>query len=142
MTGSSSGIGFKTALTLARNRFYAYAKMRNLSLRYQKIANKKALLLKVIQLDVASDRDLSAKNAIQEIISEKQRIDILVNNASYELLRAVEDFSIEEEIKPQFEINLYGVERVTQQVLPMTRRQKRGRNNKCKFYTRYSRISI
>jgi NAD(P)-dependent dehydrogenase (short-subunit alcohol dehydrogenase family) len=117
--------------------------MRNLSLRYQKIADKKVLPLKVIQLDVASDRDLSAKNAIQEkIISEKQRIDILVNNASYELLRAVEDFSIEEEIKPQFEINLYGVVRGTQQVLPMTRRQKRGRNNKCKFYTRYSRISI
>ena len=86
MTGSSSGIGFKTALTLARIRFYTYAKMRNLSLRYQKIANKKALLLKVIQLDVASDRDLSAKNAIQEIISEKQWIDILVNNVSYELL--------------------------------------------------------
>jgi NAD(P)-dependent dehydrogenase (short-subunit alcohol dehydrogenase family) len=60
VTGSSSGIGFKTALTLARIRFYTYAKMRNLSLRYQKIANKKALPLKVIQLDVASDRDLSA----------------------------------------------------------------------------------
>src|ERR671919_2682566 len=87
VTGSSSGIGFKTALTLARNGFYTYATMRNLkkSTSIKEIANKEALPLKVVQLDVDSD-DLSAKNAIQEIISEKQRIDILVNNAGYGLV--------------------------------------------------------
>ena len=47
------------------------------------------------------------KNAIQEIISEKQRIDILVNNAGYGLIGPIEDISIQEEIKPQFETNLY-----------------------------------
>jgi NAD(P)-dependent dehydrogenase (short-subunit alcohol dehydrogenase family) len=80
ITGSSSGIGFETALTLARNGFYTYATMRNVkkSTRIKEIANKEALPLKVIQLDV--NDDLSAKNAIQEIVSEKQRIDILVNN--------------------------------------------------------------
>jgi len=129
VTGSSSGIGFKTALTLARNGFYTYATMRNLkkSTSIKEIANKEALPLKVVQLDVDSD-DLSAKNAIQEeIISEKQRIDILVNNAGYGLVGPIEDTSIEEELKPQFETNLYGVIRVTQQVLPIMRRQKSGR---------------
>ncbi len=102
--------------------------MRNLekSTSIKEIANKEALPLKVVQLDVDSD-DLSAKNAIQEIISEKQRIDILVNNAGYGLVGPIEDISIEEELKAQFETNLYGVIRVTQQVLPIMRRQKSGR---------------
>jgi NAD(P)-dependent dehydrogenase (short-subunit alcohol dehydrogenase family) len=128
VTGTSSGIGFETALTLARNGFYTYATMRNLkkSTSIKEIANKEALPLKVIQLDV--DDELSAKNAIQEIIiSEKQRIDILVNNAGYGLVGPIEDISIEEELKAQFETNLYGVIRVTQQVLPIMRRQKSGR---------------
>jgi NAD(P)-dependent dehydrogenase (short-subunit alcohol dehydrogenase family) len=61
VTGSSSGIGFETALTLARNGFYTYATMRNLkkSITIKEKANKEALPLKVIQLDV--DDDLSAK---------------------------------------------------------------------------------
>src|ERR671915_87775 len=128
VTGTSSGIGFETALTLARNGFYTYATMRNLkkSTSIKEIANREALPLKVIQLDVDSD-DLSAKNAIQEIISEKQRIDILVNNAGYGLVGPIEDISIEEDLKPQFETNLYGVIRVTQHVLPIMRRQKSGR---------------
>jgi len=128
VTGTSSGIGFETALTLARNGFYTYATMRNLkkSTSIKEIANKEELPLKVVQLDV--DDQLSAKNAIQEeIISEKQRIDILVNNAGYGLIGPIEDTSIEEEIKPQFETNLYGVIRITQQVLPIMRRQKSGR---------------
>jgi NAD(P)-dependent dehydrogenase (short-subunit alcohol dehydrogenase family) len=127
VTGTSSGIGFETALTLARNGFYTYATMRNLKKSsIKEIANKEALPLKVVQLDV--DDELSAKNAIQEeIISEKQRIDILVNNAGYGVIGPIEDTSIEEEIKPQFKTNLYGVIRVTQQVLPIMRRQKSGR---------------
>jgi NAD(P)-dependent dehydrogenase (short-subunit alcohol dehydrogenase family) len=127
VTGTSSGIGFETALTLARNGFYTYATMRNLkkSTSIKEIADKEGLPLKVIELDV--DDDLSAKNAIQEIISEKQRIDILVNNAGYGLIGPIEDISIEEELKAQFETNLYGVIRVTQQVLPIMRRQKSGR---------------
>jgi short-subunit dehydrogenase len=131
VTGTSSGIGFETALTLARNGFYTYATMRNLkkSTSITEIANKEMLPLNVIELDVDDDNNnkSSAKNAIQEkIISENQRIDILVNNAGYGLIGPIEDISIEEELKPQFEINLYGVVRVTQQVLSIMRRQKSG----------------
>ena len=91
--------------------------MRNIgkSISIKQIANKEALPLQVIQLDV--NDDLSAKNAIEEIISEKERIDILVNNAGYGLIGPIEDISVEE-LKAQFETNLFGVIRVMQQVLP------------------------
>jgi NAD(P)-dependent dehydrogenase (short-subunit alcohol dehydrogenase family) len=125
VTGSSSGIGFETSLTLARNGFYTYATMRNIrkSASIKQMANKEALPLEVIQLDV--NDDLSVKNAIGEIISGKGRIDILVNNAGYGLVGPIEDISLEE-LKAQFETNLFGVIRVTKQVLPIMRRQKEG----------------
>lgn len=125
VTGSSSGIGFETSLTLARNGFYTYATMRNVrkSVSIKRMANKEALPLQVIQLDV--NDDLSLKNAIEEIISEKERIDILVNNAGYGLIGSIEDISLEE-LKAQFETNLFGVIRVTKQVLPIMRRQNEG----------------
>jgi NAD(P)-dependent dehydrogenase (short-subunit alcohol dehydrogenase family) len=52
ITGSSSGIGFETALTLARNGFYTYATMRNVkkSTRIKEIANKEALPLRLFSL--------------------------------------------------------------------------------------------
>jgi NAD(P)-dependent dehydrogenase (short-subunit alcohol dehydrogenase family) len=125
ITGCSTGIGYSASLMLARSGFYTYASMRNItkSASIKQIANKEALLLEVIQLDV--NDDLSVKNAIEEIISEKERIDILVNNAGYGLIGPIEDIS-QEELKAQFETNLFGVIRVTQQVLPIMRRQKEG----------------
>ena len=125
ITGSSSGIGHATALLLARNRFHTYATMRNIkkSVDIMDIANRERLPLQVIQLDV--NDDLSVKNAIEEIISEKERIDTLVNNAGYGLIGPIEDISVEE-LKVQFETNLFGVIRVTKQVLPIMRRQKEG----------------
>src|SRR5215831_2719858 len=127
VTGSSSGIGFETALLLARNGFYTYATMRNLnkSAKIKEIANNEGLPLEVVELDV--DNDLSTINAIQGILSKKEGIDLLVNNAGYGLVGPIEDISIEKELKPQFETNLFGVVRVTQQVLPVMRRQKSGR---------------
>jgi NAD(P)-dependent dehydrogenase (short-subunit alcohol dehydrogenase family) len=125
VTGSSSGIGFETALLLARNGFNTYASMRNLekSKNITEIANKEKLPMQVVQLDVNDDR--SVKEAIDKVVAENQRIDVLVNNAGYGLLGALEDLSIEE-IKEQFETNFFGVVRVTQQVLPIMRNQKSG----------------
>ena len=122
VTGSSSGIGFETALLLARNGFNTYASMRNLekSKNITEIANKEKLPLRVIRLDVNDDR--SVKEAIDKIVAESQRIDVLINNAWYGLLGTLEDLSIEE-IKALFETNFFGVVRVTQQVLPVMRKQ-------------------
>ena len=120
VTGSSSGIGYATSLILARNGFYTYASARNTnkSANLQSTADAERLHLKLIQLDVTDDR--SVKAAVEEIISEKGRIDVLVNNAGYGLFGAFEDLSVDE-IKAQFETNFFGVIRVTQHVLPIMR---------------------
>jgi NAD(P)-dependent dehydrogenase (short-subunit alcohol dehydrogenase family) len=125
VTGSSSGIGYETALTLARNGFQTYATMRNLLKRsgIESAAAKEGLPVHVVALDVADDN--SVKNAIQQIVSKTGRIDVLVNNAGYALVGAFEDLSMDE-MKAQFETNLFGVVRVTQAVLPTMRNQRSG----------------
>ena len=126
VTGSSSGIGLKTALLLSKNGFHTYATMRNLekSKNIAGVANTEKLSLKVIQLDV--NDDISVKHAIGKIVAaENLRIDVLVNNAGYGLFGSFEDLSIEE-IRAQFETNFFGLIRVTQQVLPVMRKQKSG----------------
>ena len=125
VTGSSSGIGYAASLLLARNGFHTYASMRNIekSADIQEIVNKERLPLQVIQLDV--NDDVSIRNSIKMVERENERIDVLVNNAGYGLVGAFEDLSVEE-IKSQFETNFFGVIRLTQQVLPIMRKQKSG----------------
>jgi short-subunit dehydrogenase len=125
VTGSSSGIGYAASLLLARNGFHTCATMRNIekSADIQEIANKEGLPLQVIQLDV--NDDVSIRNSIKRIERENERIDVLVNNAGYGLVGSFEDLSVEE-IKSQFETNFFGVIRLTQQVLPVMRKQKSG----------------
>jgi short-subunit dehydrogenase len=77
------------------------------------------LPLKVIQLDV--DDENSVREAIQTINSEKNRIDVLINNAGYGTFGSLEDLTIDE-IKSQFETNFFGVVGVIKQVLPIIRR--------------------
>src|ERR687890_1931155 len=125
VTGSSSGIGFKTALTLARNGFQTYATMRNIakSENTKSIATKENLPIHIEQLDVTDNK--SVTNAIQAIVSKADRIDVLVNNAGYALTGAFEDLAIEE-IKAQYGTNLFGLIRTSQAVLPIMRKQKSG----------------
>ena len=120
VTGSSSGTGHATSLILARNGFYTYATARDIkkSASLQSTADAERLHLKLIQLDITDDR--SVKGAVEKIVSEKGRIDVLVNNAGYGLFGVFEDLSVDE-IKAQFETNFFGVVRVTQHVLPIMR---------------------
>ena len=76
-----------------------------------------------MQLDVTEERSIN--NAIHSIKSDVGKIDVLVNNAGYGLNGAFEDLAMEE-IKAQYETNLFGVIRVTQAVLPIMRKQKSG----------------
>ena len=125
VTGSSSGIGFETSLLLARKGFYTYATMRNLnkSQKINDVVEKENLPLKVLQLDVTYDK--SVKDAIRQITGESSRIDVLVNNAGYGVMGAVEDLSLDE-FKSQFETNFFGVIRVTKEVIPIMRNQGNG----------------
>ncbi len=126
VTGSSSGIGLETALTLARNGYFTYATMRNpeKDAPIKNALKKENLPIKVIQLDVIDDESL--KNAIDQVTSEAGRIDVLVNNAGYGLVGALEELTMGE-IKAQYETNLFGLVRVIQAVLPTMRKQRSGR---------------
>ncbi|HSF49258.1 MAG TPA: SDR family oxidoreductase [Nitrososphaeraceae archaeon] len=123
VTGCSTGIGYITSLTLARNGFYTYATMRNLdkSANIKEISSKESLPIEVLQLDVANDE--STKNAMEVLKAEKNRIDVLVNNAGYGLIGSIEEISIKE-LKAQFETNLFGMVRMIQSALPLMRNQK------------------
>lgn len=125
VTGSSSGIGFETALALAREGYYTYATMRDTkkSNQIKEIAKKENLKLEVIELDV--DKDKTIQDAINKIMKEKNRIDVLVNNAGYTLFGCLEDLSMDD-LKAQFETNFFGVVRTSQAVIPIMRKQKSG----------------
>jgi NAD(P)-dependent dehydrogenase (short-subunit alcohol dehydrogenase family) len=117
VTGSSSGIGFETSLLLARNQFKTYATMRNLnkSTELLEIAAKENIPLKVIPLDV--NDDASVDIAFDTILKENGRIDVLVNNAGFDMFGSLEELTIDE-IRGQFETNFFGVVRSTKAVIP------------------------
>ena len=77
----------------------------------------------MVALDVRSDASVAA--CVNAVSSQAGRVDVLVNNAGYELGGALEEHSIDE-AKAQFETNFFGVVRMTKAVLPLMRRQKQG----------------
>jgi len=125
VTGSSSGIGFETSLALAREGYFTYATMRDTtkSNKIKEIAQKENLKINVLELDV--DDEKSVKSAIAQILDQKQRIDVLVNNAGWGLWGCVEDVSVDE-FKEQFETNFFSIIRLIQEVAPTMRKQGSG----------------
>jgi NAD(P)-dependent dehydrogenase (short-subunit alcohol dehydrogenase family) len=125
VTGSSSGIGFETSLLLGKNGFRTYATVRNLdkAKEIRDISDKGELPIRVAEMNVDSDK--SVEDAIGKIMNESKRIDLLVNNAGYDLIGALEDLSMGE-IRAQFETNLFGAIRVMKAVLPIMRKQQGG----------------
>ena len=123
ITGTSTGIGFETALAFAREGYFTYATMRDVSKgdKIKEIAQKENLKIDVLELDV--HKKDSVKIAIKQILEQKKRIDVLVNNAGWGLWGCVEDVSIDE-FKAQFETNFFSIIRLIQEVVP-TMREKR-----------------
>ncbi len=89
----------------------------------KEIEQKENLKIDVLELDV--DNENSAKTAIRQILDQKQRIDVLVNNAGWGLWGCVEDVSIDE-FKAQFETNFFSIIRLIQEVTPTMRKQGSG----------------
>lgn len=119
VTGASSGIGEETARTLHRLGYTVYAAARRTD-RLQKLANGG---IHALAMDVTDDKSMTS--GIDSIIAETRRIDVLVNNAGYGSYGAIEDVPLDE-ARRQFEVNLFGLGRLTQLVLPHMRAQKFG----------------
>jgi NAD(P)-dependent dehydrogenase (short-subunit alcohol dehydrogenase family) len=119
ITGASSGIGEATALQLAELGFTVYASARRVD-RMSDLADRG---IRTRSVDVSDDD--SMVTLIETIIADTGRIDVLVNNAGYGLYGALEDVPIVD-ARRQFEVNVFGLARMTQLVLPQMRAQRDG----------------
>jgi len=120
ITGASSGIGRAIAHALIDHGGYAvYAAAR----RVERMAPLVERGARAICMDVTSERDLVT--AVDRIRDETGGVDVLINNAGFGLYGSVEETSLEE-ARRQFEVNLFGLARLTQEVLPDMRRRGAG----------------
>jgi NAD(P)-dependent dehydrogenase (short-subunit alcohol dehydrogenase family) len=117
ITGTGSGMGKVTSEFLAKNGYIVYAGSRNIQ-SSEELAN-----LKPIYLDVTKTQ--SIKDAVDTIIQNEGKIDVLVNNAGYGLLSTLED-GTDEEMFDQFNVNVFGLLKVTREVLPYMRKARSG----------------
>jgi len=124
ITGCSTGIGFEAALALARRGYRVFATMRDLKKSKALRQAAKGLPIELLKLDV--DKPADAVKTVREVLKKAGRIDLLVNNAGWGAFGALEEFT-DEEIWAQYETNVFGLMRVTNAVLPVMRKQKKGR---------------
>ncbi len=120
ITGASSGIGFDAAQTLAQQGHCVFAAARRTEL----MEPLKAYGVHVIKMDVTDEK--SMKDGVETLIQAMGHIDVLINNAGYGYFGAIENVPMEE-ARRQLEVNVFGLARLTQLVLPYMRQQKNGR---------------
>lgn len=120
VTGASGGIGRATALALANAGFATYATAR----RPEAVADLRARGLATLRLDVTDETSMA--EAIAAIEAKDGAVDLLVNNAGYALMGPLEEIALDD-VRRQFETNVFGLLRLTQLVLPAMRRAGRGR---------------
>lgn len=126
ITGCSSGIGFHTAAHLSDAGYKVYAGLLDVSQdgNLLKQATRQPENLIPITLDVTSAQHI--KDAMDQIMLQDGHIDILINNAAYGLFGPVDSCTMQE-IKQQFEVNLFGAIELTHAVIPHFRKQASGR---------------
>jgi NAD(P)-dependent dehydrogenase (short-subunit alcohol dehydrogenase family) len=120
VTGSSSGIGHATAEHLARAGHIVYATAR----RAEAIADLQAAGCRTLALDVTDEASMVA--AVEAVEAQEGAVGALVNNAGYSQSGAIEQVPLDE-VRRQFETNVFGLVRMCQLVLPGMRRQRFGR---------------
>jgi NAD(P)-dependent dehydrogenase (short-subunit alcohol dehydrogenase family) len=127
VTGSSSGIGLLTAVELALNGYRVVATMRNLETRgrLEEAAHKAGVRdrLDLRRLDITEFDSLPG--AVDAIVRDHGRVDVLVNNAGFSVAGFAEDMTLDE-LRHQLETNFFGNVAMTKAVLPVMRAQKSG----------------
>jgi NAD(P)-dependent dehydrogenase (short-subunit alcohol dehydrogenase family) len=117
VTGATTGIGAATARALHGAGYHVFGT-------YRKLPATKLAAVDYVACDVTSDEAVGA--AVREVLAKAGRIDLLVNNAGVGLIGAAEESSLEQ-AKSIFDVNLFGVIRMTNAVLPVMRQQRSGR---------------
>ncbi|MGB0098332.1 MAG: oxidoreductase [Solirubrobacteraceae bacterium] len=120
ITGCSSGIGHATAQRLAAEGWKVYATAR----RPETIADLAAKGATTLALDVTDEQSMSA--AVNALVEAEGAVGVLVNNAGYSQSGAVETVPIDQ-VRRQFETNVFGLTRMCQLVLPGMREQRWGK---------------
>src|SRR3954454_12700579 len=120
VTGASAGIGEATCLALQRKGFRVFAVAR----RAERMAHLADRGIVPVSADVTDDTSLVA--LVDRVVAETGRVDVLVNNAGYGSYGALEEVPMEE-ARRQFDVNVFGLARLTQLVLPHMRAQRSGR---------------
>lgn len=120
LTGASSGIGYDAALALARQGHRVYAAARRVEL-MEPLCNEGVV---TFRMDVTDEQ--SMVDGVQKVVDAEGRIDVLVNNAGYGHFGAIETITMED-ARRQVEVNVFGLARLCQLVLPIMRRQGCGR---------------
>lgn len=116
ITGASKGIGLEIATQLQLDGYLVYGTSRNVS-------DHSQLSLKLLALEVGSDE--SVAELVRQVLDEVGRIDVLINNAGYDVYGSAEGTSMEE-LHAQMDVNFYGAVRMARAVLPTMKRQKSG----------------
>lgn len=119
ITGASSGMGKLSAQDLIKAGHTVYAVARSVD----KMQDLQAMGGHIMKMDVTHEADIEA--VVKKIIEEQGRIDVLWNNAGYGLYGPVEEIPMEK-AQHQMEVNLFGVARLTQKVLPYMRERHEG----------------
>ncbi|MBI4802822.1 MAG: SDR family NAD(P)-dependent oxidoreductase [Elusimicrobia bacterium] len=120
ITGASSGIGKATAELLLENGYIVYAGARRL----EQLKELRTLGAKILYLDVTDNFLL--ETAVETVLRNEGRLDILINNAGYGAHGALEDVP-PAEARRQFEVNVFGLARLTQLALPHMRKNNSGK---------------
>ena len=124
ITGCSTGIGYAAALRLAKRGFWVFATLRDLTKAGPLQKEAKGLGLEILALDV--DKPASVRRAVWKVKAKAGRIDVLINNAGYGAFGAFEDFS-DQETRAQYQTNVFGLMRLTREVLPLMREAGKGK---------------
>lgn len=120
LTGASSGIGYDTAVALAQQGHKVYAAAR----RVDRMEPLRQYGIVPLKMDVTDEQ--SMQQGVQTVLDQSGRIDVLINNAGYGYFGAVENVPMDD-ARHQLEVNVFGLARLCQLVLPAMRAQRSGR---------------